>query len=186
LSDVYRYLLRLFAVVVLAAVVAGCSGDNKDEAPCPSAKVLGEPSELTRFREGPGRDPTDVLYTARMAQVSGECTYDPDGGDIDIELDVAMEVFRGAAPTDSAVDFSYFVAVAEWVEAGASEPVVRSREAFRVQTDIPLGRRGLRYSDLLEITIPRPDNRNVRNFVIYVGFELTREELSYNKRKLGL
>jgi hypothetical protein len=54
-----------------------------------------------------------------------------------------------------------------------------------VQTRIPSGRRGLRYSDVLEISIPRPDDRDVQNYVLYLGFELTREELAHNREKFG-
>jgi len=180
-----RWLLPTVVVALLAAGLAGCSNDKKDVTPCPAAKVLSEPSELTRFREGPGQDPTDVLFQARMLQVGGQCSYDPDGGDIDIELQVVMEVERGPASTSGKIDYSYFVAVAEWTPDSGSEPVVRSRKAFKVDTEIPDGRRGLHYQDVLDITIPRPDNRSVKNYELYLGFELTKDELSYNKKKLG-
>jgi len=186
LSEALRWLLRCAAVVAIAIVVAGCSNDeDEDEAPCPAAKVLGEPSELTRFRDGPGRDPTDVLFEARLIRVTGECAYDPDGGEIEIELGVVIEVARGAALTDGKVSYRYFVAVAEWMPDGGLEPFVHGREAFQVDTNIPSGRRGLRYQDLLEITIPRPDDRNVQNYVLYLGFELTKDELSHNRDKFG-
>lgn len=186
LSDTLPRLLRCVAIAAVAVIVAGCSNDdNEDEAPCPAAKVLGEPSELTRFREGPGRDPTDILFEARMMRVVGECAYDPDGGEIEVDLEVVMEVIRGAALTDGKVSYRYFVAVSEWTPEAGLEPVVHSRKAFQVDTGIPAGRRGLRYQDVLEITIPRPDDRNVQNYVLYLGFELTKEELSYNKDKFG-
>jgi hypothetical protein len=186
LSEAFRWLLRCAAAAVVAVVVAGCSNDeDENEAPCPAAKVLGEPSELTRFRDGPGRDPTDVLFEARMMRVVGECAYDLDGGEIEVELEVVMEVVRGAALADGKIDYRYFVAIAEWTPDGGLEPVVHSREAFQVDTRIPSGRRGLRYRDLLEITIPRPDDRNVQNYVLYLGFELTKDELSHNRDRFG-
>jgi hypothetical protein len=186
LSEAIRWLLRWAAIAAVAVLIVGCSNDeDADEAPCPVAKVLGEPSELTRFRDGPGRDPTDVLFEARMMRVIGECTYDPDGGEIEIDLEVVMEVVRGPALADGKVQYRYFVAVAEWVPGGGLEPVVHSREAFAVQARIPSGRRGLRYQDMLEITIPRPDDRNVQNYVLYLGFELTRDELSRNRDRFG-
>lgn len=186
LSEALRYLLRWTTIAVVTFLVAGCAGnDSKDEAPCPAAKVLGEPSELTRFRDGPGRDPIDIRFEARMMRVSGECSYDLDGGEINVDLTVSMEATRGAASGDGAVNYRYFVAIAEWVPNGGPDPVVLSREAFNVETRIPPGRRGLRYQDVLEITIPRPDDRNVRNYVLYLGFELTKDELSHNKDKFG-
>ncbi len=101
MSETVRWLVRWAVIACAAVTLAGCSGDdNEDEAPCPAAKVLGEPSELTRFRDAPGNDPTDILFEARMMRVIGECTYDLDGGDIEIDLEVVMEVVRGAALAD--------------------------------------------------------------------------------------
>ena len=186
MSEAVRWLLRLAAVAAIALIMAGCSNDDaEDKVPCPAAKVLGEPSEVTRFRDGPGRDPTDVVFEARMMRVAGECAYDQDGGDVEVTLAVLMDVTRGPALDGGKVNFRYFVAVAEWVQEGDQEPTVLSREAFPVDTMIPAGRRGLRYQDQLEITIPRPDNRDVRNYVLYLGFELTQDELSYNRAKFG-
>lgn len=186
MSEALRWLMRRTAIIAIAILVAGCSSDEDEAgAPCPAAKVLGEPSELTRFLDGPGRDPTDILFKARMMRVIGECAYDPDGGEIEIELEVVMEVVRGAALADGKVKYRYFVAVAEWMPDGGLEPVVHSREAFQVETGIPSGLRGLRYQDLLEITIPRPDDRNVRNYVLYLGFELTTDELSHNRGRFS-
>lgn len=179
-------MIRLVAAGVLAALVAGCGGDDaKDLAPCPSARVMGEPSELTRFGEGPGRDPTDILFEAAFIRVVGECSYDDDGGEIDIELNVVIDVLRGQANRDGEVSFRYFVAVAERGEDIGPQPAVHGRKAFAVQASFPETRRNIRYADLLEITIPRPDARSVRGYVLYLGFELTPEELAYNKRKLG-
>lgn len=168
------------------SVLAACANDeDEDNAPCPAAKVMGEPSELTRYRGGAGHDPTDVLFEARMMRVLGECGYDLDGGEIEVELEVTMDILRGPALVDGKVSYRYFVAVAEWVSDGGLEPVVRSRESFPVETVIPGGRRGLTYQDSLEITIPRPDDRDVRNYVIYLGFELTRDELMHNRERFG-
>lgn len=185
LVEANRWLYRAAMVAVVAAGLAGCSSDNKTVTPCPAAKVLSEPSELTRFRDGPGRDPTDVLFKAHMLQVDGQCSYKPGGGDINIELNVVMEVERGPALTGGKVDFGYFVAVTEWTADSGSEPTVRNRKGFKVETQIPEGRRGVRYRDVLDITIPRSGNKDVRNYELFLGFELTKDELSYNKKKLG-
>jgi hypothetical protein len=186
LSDSLYRLARWSILVIAMAVLSACANDEEDPGvPCPAAKVLAQPSELIRYREGAGRDPTDVRFEARMMRVFGECSYDSDGGEIDVELDVTMDILRGPALADGAVSYRYFVAVAEWVSQDATEPVILSRESLPVETVIPAGRRGLSYKDLLEITIPRPDNRDVRNYVIYIGFELTRDELKHNRERFG-
>lgn len=180
-------MFRLLLAGLVATLLAGCTGnDAKDVAPCPVARVMAEPSELTRFRDGQGRDPTDILFEARFQQVSGECSYSEDGGDIDIDLNVVIDILRGRANADGAATFRYFVAIVERDEEVGPEPAVHGRKAFAVQVAFPETRRNIRYTDVLGITIPRPDARSVRGYAVYVGFELTNEELAYNRRKLGL
>lgn len=186
MSDSFRSWWRWAMLLIAMTFLSACASEEEDAgAPCPAAKVMAQPSELTRYREGEGRDPIDVRFEARMMRVLGECSYDMEGGEIEVELDVTMDIVRGPALADGAVSYRYFVAVAEWVSQDATEPVILSRESFPVETDIPAGRRGLSYKDLLEITIPRPDDRDVRNYVIYVGFELTRDELRHNRERFG-
>lgn len=169
------------------AMVAGCSGDDSaDLVPCPAARVLGEPSELTRFRDGPGRDPTDIQFEAKFMQVNGECSYDADGGEIEIELNVVIDVLRGRANADGAASFSYFLAVVERDQQAGSPPAIQGRQEFPVQLSFASTRRNIRYTDVLGIKIPRPDARSVRGYVLYLGFALTPEELDFNRRKLGL
>lgn len=178
--------LRLFPRAVAAAcllAMAGCSSDESDLAPCPSARVLGEPSELTRFADGAGRDPVDVVFEASFTRVAGECTYGTGGGDIDVELTVVFDIARGPAGTDRAASFSYFVAVSERAAEGAAKPRILARESFPVEASFPAARKGLRYTDVLDITIPRGEGRGVGDYVMYLGFELSAEELSYNRRK---
>lgn len=179
-------MVRLVAAAVLTALVAGCGGDDpEDFVPCPSTRVMGEPSELTRFQAGPGRDVTDILFEASFVRVGGECSYDLEGGEIQIELNVVIDVLRGRANSGGTASFRYFVAVAERGEDAEAPPAVQGRKALAVEVAFPEARRNVRFTDELEVTIPRPDARSVRSYVLYLGFELTPEELSYNKRKLG-
>lgn len=176
-------MLRGIGVACLLALAA-CSSDDSEVAPCPAAKVLAEPSELTRFAEGPGRDPVDVAFEARFQSVGGECSYSKGGGDIEVELTVQFDIASGPGG-DGAASFSYFVAVAERTAAGAGEPRILTRQSFPVDTSVPPGRRGMRYTDVLDVTIPRAKGRPVGDYVMYLGFELTPAELSYNRRKAG-
>ncbi len=178
-------LTRVFWRATLAAVVlftASCGKDEEDLAPCPQARVLSEPAELTRFAEGPGRDLTDVSFKVFIVRVLGECGYDEDGGPIDAELTVFIDALRGPANAQGVVSFNYFVAVSEYAEGGGATPAVLGREAFTVSASFAEGKKGLRYKDVLEITIPRPDDRDPRNYVLFLGIELTAEEMAYNKK----
>lgn len=174
-------LLASMAACLLS--VAACSTDEADLAPCPPARVLGEPSELTRFREGPGRDPVDVVFEARFQRVGGECSYREGGGDIDVELTVELDVMQGPAAGGRPAAFSYFVAISERAPEAGGEPRILARQSFPVEAAFAQGRKGLRYTDELAVTVPRATDRPVGDYVIYLGFELTDAELAYNRRK---
>lgn len=173
---------RRIALACLLALAA-CSGNEPDRTPCPSARVLGEPSELTRFAGGAGRDAVDVAFAARFQRVVGECSYSKGGNKIEVELTVVMDVARGPAAGDGPASFSYFVALSERADEPGAEPRVLTRQSFPVEVAFPPGRNGLRYTDVLDVTIPRGKDRPVGDYVMYLGFELTPEELSYNRRK---
>ena len=176
-----RALWRVAAAGVLL-FVASCGNDDEDNAPCPQARVLSEPAELTRFADGAGRDLTDIAFKAYIVRVLGECDYDEDGGEVDAELTVIIDVLRGPANPQGVVAFSYFVAVSEYTEGGGATPAVLGREAFTVKAAFEEGKKGLRYKDVLDIKIPRPDDRDVRNYVLFLGIALTPEEMAYNKK----
>lgn len=169
-------------LVASVAALTACSSDESDLAPCPPARVLGDASELTRFGGGSGRDPVDIAFEASFRRVAGECGYREGGGDIDVELTVVLDIARGPALDAEAAAFSYFVAVSERSQDASGEPAILARQSFAVEVPFPEGRKGLRYTDTLEVTIPRANGRPVRDYVMYLGFELTDEELRYNRR----
>lgn len=173
------------AAIACLLVLAACSSKEPNRTPCPSARVLAGPSQLTRFADGGGRDPVDVAFEAQFQRVSGECSYNKGGERIAVDLTVVLDVARGPAATDGPVSFSYFVAVSEKGDGPEAEPRILTRQSFPVETSFPPGRNGLRYTDVLDVTIPRGKDRAVADYVLYLGFELTPEELSYNRSKGG-
>ncbi len=170
-----------FALVAALVLIAACAKDNKDLAPCPEAKVLMEPSSLTRFAPGPGRDPTDILFEASFRRVAGDCGYRAKGGKISIDLTVVIDIERGAGNRDAAAAFRYFVAVAHAAPEKGADPLVIDRRSFPVSVDFTGGLTMLRFTDTLDLAIPRPDDRDVRKYVLLLGMELSEEELRYNK-----
>lgn len=173
----------LLVAALLGLIAAGCASKQENLAPCPSARVLADPSELTRFAAGPGRDPTDIAFEASFVRVAGECRYDKDGGKIEIELTVVLDLREGPSNAGSDAGFAYFVALAHAAPESGSEPTILTRQAIPVDVDFAAGRIGLVYTDNLELAIARGDARDVRNYRLYLGFELTPDELAFNKRK---
>jgi hypothetical protein len=122
--------VRKAAVLLLAGftLVAGCSSKG-EPAGCPAAGIVGELAQLTRYRQGAGRDLSDVLYTVRVAEVARACKVDRAGANVDLRVVFVAE--RGpASAANEAVDFEYFVAVANTEEQVIAKELFRSRIDF--------------------------------------------------------
>lgn len=173
---------RLVAAL-LGLIATGCVSGGENTTPCPTARVLADTSELTRFADGLGRDPTDIAFEASFMKVVGECRYDKDGGKIDVDLTVVLDLREGPSNAGGNAGFSYFVALAHEGPETGSEPAILTRQVIPVEVDFAAGRIGLVYTDNLELAISRGDARDVRNYWLYLGFELTPEELAFNRGK---
>jgi hypothetical protein len=167
--------MRRFAVAVLPAVLllAGCA--SKEPPPCPP---VGKPSPLdvvTLFEPGEGRDLTQVRFSGRIADVATLCEYDDD--EVEIELAIRMVIERGPADRDRKVDLSYFVAV----EDGPGN--ITAKEVFTVTTEFEGNSRRLGRVEELDLQIPVPVGRGFAQTRLLVGFQLTPEQLEYNRQR---
>jgi hypothetical protein len=167
--------VRKAAVLLLAgfAAIGGCS--SKGEPPCPPAGIVSELVQLTRYRQGAGRDLSDVLYTVRVAEVARACKVDRAGANVDLRVVFVAERGPASAPTE-AVDFEYFVAV-----ANADEQVI-AKELFRSRIDFG-GRNRIAVAEeqsVQRVPVTRqPESATSR---IIVGLQLSAEELGEKRQ----
>jgi hypothetical protein len=172
-----RRTLRLAPLLVLA--LAGCQSISKvtaakDPRPCPRFATVNGAQSLTRFT-GTGRDLTDVDFIAVFGDIQGECTYG--GGVLDMTLRVPMIVERGPANQDRLAKFDYFVAVA----TTDNQIPQGGRQSF--STVVPFHGTTMRNGGTEEVEqqiAMKPDDSGA-NYVVYVGFVLTEDELKYNQ-----
>lgn len=170
-----RSLLRPLAAALLPLALASCSVFQKKETPpCPPVFILGDASKLTKFRPGPGRDLTDVMYEAEIQGYTGGCTYDEKGAMIDLQ--VSFMVKRGPADTGHKADFSYFVAVPLYY------PSPDAKAEFATTVTFPEGQNYVRYTDEeVVMRVPVKDKDVISKYEIYLGFQATPEELDRNR-----
>lgn len=169
------------SLVLLAVLLGGCE-NPKDIIPpvCPKASILHEASTLTRFKEGAGRDLIDVDFEAEITSISGECGYDIDDdtgiGNIEMRVRARFEFIRGPANIDSTVNFDYFVVLTDV----ASEVI--SKQMFPFESDFWTNRTVITDRDApVDLIIPVKSGQNGEDFLVYVGFQLSRDELQYNR-----
>jgi hypothetical protein len=143
---------------------------------CPRPAVAEDAGRLTRFA-GESRDPSNILFEAVVADIVGSCGYDEDGRVVDVDMQVQLVATRGPANKDERGPFNYFVAIAR------KDRTVLSRQAFDGLAEFPGNQTRVSLVDELEQTIPLKEGESGTDYVILVGFEMTPEELAYNRQR---
>lgn len=142
--------------------------------PCPRAVVGEGAGRLTRF-DGGGKDPTNVLFEAEIADLAGTCIYDDT--EISVDLQIQIVAGRGPAATDDDAKVNYFVAVAR------TDKTILAREAFDAVIELSGNQTRNEIIEEIEQTIPIPEGGSGGNLVIVVGFEMTPDELEFNRQQ---
>ncbi len=149
--------------------------------PCPRITVLKNAAELTKFKEGPGRDIIDVLFEAKIANVLNACKYDVDydtrAGSIHTQVAPVIAAQRGPADQSRKADVSYFIAIVD------QNKKILEKTTFPLRLAFPgnLTQNEVR-DEPIDLTIVTDGSRDGSDYEIYVGLQLTREEISYNAR----
>lgn len=182
------FVARAAGVALLAFALTGCAMfDKKAPPPCPRVVILKDASKLTRFAPGPGRDLTDVLFEAAISgfgPVSG-CDYadvnsDTGEGPLEVNADVMVELARGPADVKRKADFSYFVRITD------KDGNILTGKSFKAEVDFPGNRNRLIWTDdPFYMYIPLKKGQTGRDYQIFVGFDLSHEELQYNRKQAG-
>ncbi len=168
----------LAAITVVGLALGGCSsfsGDKLDLA-CPKVGILADTAKVTLFRPGAGRNagPTDVVAHAVVGDYSGSCTYDETGVTIDVSLALVAE--RGPAMVDTQVPLNYFVAISK------PDGSVVTKNVFPTTIDFPGNAPRAGSREDLQPHIPLPRGQDARSYRVLVGFQLTPDQLEYNRR----
>ena len=164
------------AALLLAGVVAGCVDDRPTRL-CPSVSILKDAEQAVLFRDGPGRDLTDVRYEVAVAGVTPACVSRADTLASTVTVDIVAT--RGPAADGPTGTFAFFVAVLD------DQRNILNKEVFR--TDVPFGagqrRAGVR--EEIEQIIPIAEGQDGSGFEILVGLQLDPEQLRYNRQQRG-
>lgn len=150
--------------------------DRPNVGPCPLAGVLYDNSRIVDFAVPDQQRYANIEFTAEMQGVSGLCRY-VDDDPITMSINIDMAFGRGPAATSDRQTYRYWVAV---TRRGIA-PIEKAY--FDVDVRFPRGEAVVTRRESIErIVIPRatPDLSG-ENFEILVGFELTPEQLEFNR-----
>lgn len=173
--------MRRAAVAALLLLgLAGCSARPGDSAipACPRIGILADASRIVVFRDGPGRDLSDVVYEAELAGVTGECVYDRRRTNVTVDMRLRIDGLRGPADRTRAADLTYFVAVLD------KQSAVLARQEFRSRLEFPLNIARIATVEELEQKMVLAKDQPGSDFEILVGFKLSPDQLERNRTGL--
>lgn len=144
--------------------------------PCPLMGVLYDNSRMVDFAQPDNQRYANIEFTGEMQGVNGLCRYVEDDP-IRMSIDIDMAFGRGPAATTDRQTYRYWVAVTRRGRA----PI--AKEYFDVDVRWNRGEAVVtRRERIEEIVIPRANEEiSGENFEILVGFELTPEQLAFNR-----
>ncbi|NVJ92004.1 MAG: hypothetical protein HWE34_10125 [Methylocystaceae bacterium] len=150
--------------------------------PCPRITVLKNAAELTEFKDGPGRDLIDIVLEAKLTNVLSVCKYDVDydtrAGKIDVQVAPVIAGRRGPANVTRNGDVSYFVAVVD------DQKKILQKKVFPLRLAFPgnLTQNEVR-DEPVDLTIATDGRTDGSNYEVYIGFQLSHEQMDYNQRQ---
>ena len=150
--------------------------DRPNVGPCPLMGVLYDNSRLVDFAAPNQIRYSNIEFTGELQGVRGLCRYvgaDP----ITMNLEIDMAFGRGPAATSDRQTYRYWVAVTRRGRA----PI--EKVYFDVDVRWNRGEAVVTRTETIErIVIPRANEEiSGENFEILVGFELTPEQLQFNR-----
>ena len=175
LSVLFRRRAALpLAAIAVSLAVHGCGGDDgRAERICPRVEILEYADRLTEFRPGQGRDATDVVVQGRLVNFAGECNVEEDSVEVDLVVEFSLD--RGPANRTGKARFAHFVAIQEF------HPDPAGKRVFPVEVAFEAGRDRALFRDGVAISIPLADGRSARDYNVFIGFQLDRGQLDYNR-----
>lgn len=169
----FHRVLPLFGLLA----VAGCTLFGEDETrPCPAVVKHQEISEAVQYAEGKGRDLIDLRFSGKIGDVAWKCTYD---GNVSLEMVLEIQVLleKGPAAKGQIAKFPFFVAITD------KRQNILAKEVFTSEVEFPKGRRRAGVIEEVEQIIPLKTDQTGADYEIIVGFQLTREQLEFNRRR---
>ena len=160
----------------LIGLLAGCDTlFPGPQGPCPTVSIVSDAARLTQYREGAGRDLTDVRYRAEISNVQFNCRYQRDGR-LMAALAIDIVATRGPAAEGGSGNFPFFVAIAD------SRQNILAKEVFDSVIEFERRQRRVGVREEIDQELSLAGDDSGANYEVLVGFQLTAEQLEQNRR----
>lgn len=148
---------------------------------CPAVEVMPELSSYSDFADDSSTRDNLLVSRARITNVQTACDFDKNS--VTVDLKTRFEGTLGPQGRMSASDkpyFSYpfFVAVAD----GSGH--VLTKEVYAAAITYPQGKNQHGYNENMRFILPMENRNQGRNQKILLGFQLTPDQLAFNRKQL--
>lgn len=174
---VFKQALALSAAAILLSACGVNWFNRKPPPPCPAAAIVKDAARKIVYRDGAGRDITDVMFEASLPRVVVDCKYDDRG--VEVTTAVTIVAARGPADHDRRASVRYFAAVLDPKNTVIGKREFESRLEFPINID-----RGATTEELVQ-RIPVGKGVSAEDYTVVFGFQLSREELEANRTNRG-
>lgn len=165
-----KHMACFIATAAAAITMIGCASDRL--AQCPSVSVLVDTATLPVF----SADGKSVAYLVRMTSASRDCDVDRLKKDVGASVDINFRAIRSEDGPAANYVAPYFVAV-------SSEGHLLAKQAFSLPFTFQQNQKVVEFSDAVNsIQLAVGRDKKPADYGILVGFQLTKEQLNYNRR----
>ncbi|KJV09487.1 hypothetical protein VZ95_11175 [Elstera litoralis] len=163
----------------LGLMLAACSGPATTSTvpPCPRVGILADAARMTIFRDGAGRDITDVQSFSQIAGFSGSCYYEDKLRTVMVDLRIELTSERGAAANGPRwADLPYFVSILDKNRA------IIAQQDFTLRAEYPVNSIRVGLFDEIEQRLPLQAGEFGDAYEVLIGFRLTPDQLEWNRQ----
>jgi hypothetical protein len=175
---------RLGVAGALAATLlnlGGCSqpGEYEFAPPCPRTGIVADAADIVSFRptaSGPSQDLTDMIVSARITGLRGKCSRQ-DNGRERVLVTVVVQLTRGPALGSRTVSVPYFLSV-------SLGDTILAKDAQTATAEFPPNADRIQFTSApITLSLPTTKDASGASFAVLAGFQLTPEQLAYNRGK---
>jgi hypothetical protein len=145
---------------------------------CPATAVLSDAATVTKLKPGVAgamAKATDISFQAEMSQARLDCNYARAENKLTISVKFAVKASRGPAGAASNPQLPYFIAIID------SDNAVLVKNVYNSQPQLE-GRSNNTYTETVsDLPVPLAMDRRPSDYEILTGFQLTPDELAYNR-----
>lgn len=163
-------------------LLAGCGAEDPDSfAPvCAPVGILAEAADYSDYGSGGPVVPdlSRLVSHGSITAVSGHCSNAQEKTVLHTEVQLQLAVTRGPVAQGSAISVPYFIAVTR-------DGAVISKQSLQAVAQFPdNGDKVLVKTDPVSLDIPVTRAKPGTSYRIEVGFQLTSQQLDYNRAHL--